>query len=230
MFHPLSILILMKYGDKNGCSRNGSNEFLFEFGIGLHVVESKEDFENIKFYHPKLDYRDVLYSISSPESDINTPPPPEIILNWKTCYFNFVSKSSQPINDEEGEIVRSLDVISRSEYNPYNIKYWKSINGFNGHVVSLSPSPIDLSSSSLTHFINQISSLPQLRSLKLKLRCSESFEENLIINFGGLSQLNVLNLNFLYYSPFDVNIIQSISQLQYLRSFIFIDSSFSDGF
>ena len=81
---PFSVLILMKYEDKNGCSKNGYREFLFEYGI----VESREDIETkILYCMIFFDYKGVPYYIYVLQSARFILLPSDIIFNWKISFF-----------------------------------------------------------------------------------------------------------------------------------------------
>jgi len=186
--HPLSILIHQKFQDKDGCSRNGSREFLFE--VGLVTKEEDSDPLFISRWSVSLDYRGVCYFIfsrydSGPEK-VNDFM--KMALNWKTCYIRN-SPIQLSLSESERETINLIEKIS----NLGNL-YFKRLGyvTFLDHVISLEI----LGSMTIVtfddHFISTLSQLPYLNNLSVAIkRISPNLSQ-----FSLLSNLISLNLDF----------------------------------
>jgi len=126
--HPLSILIHLKFQDKDGCSRNGSREFLFELKM---VSDSHDYWKGIKSYSIKVDYRRVLLYINSNLIGVQHENL-ERILKFRQFDCNNLG-SDQPLIDDEKNIA-PISMINSVEYGKH-IVCTSDMKSVGGHVV-----------------------------------------------------------------------------------------------
>jgi len=165
--HRLSFLILRQYLDKDGCSRNGSREFLFK----IQICSSTNTFEHgVSVGFINLDWRGVPYHISYQnwlEEDL-----PEDVLRWKSCSFFFRENASRgrELVEEERE---GLNNILSTMYSSFDLchnwdvgvphREWMGVHISNGRVVGCSSiNPINSSS------LSQFDQLPHLKMIYLE--------------------------------------------------------------
>jgi len=87
--HPLSILIHLKFQDKDGCSRNGSRELLFEI-TELERDPTIKSPLHLDHFRYKSDMRGVAYMIYLVDEFEEMK---ERIKSWKSCEFSVQSSS-----------------------------------------------------------------------------------------------------------------------------------------
>jgi len=168
--HPLSILIQLKFQDKDGCSKNGSREL---FNLKL------EDGGNIDGLLRSfiMDLRGIPidlqnYSLPCVESDDE-----RIILGFKQLYLNI--KSQFPIVQEEREAMTYLlNKISglKGDYEISDILDnptlgSQEIKSVCGHVIGIYSSlrPICFTSSNHSQLLSSLTQLQHLRSLRFRI-------------------------------------------------------------
>jgi len=227
--HPLSILIHQKFQDKDGCSKNGSREFLFLIGI-----LKKEDTTSIK---TSLDSRGVPLFVPRSFSKEIEVEDEEKIMSFKN--FLCFSNSQIPIVEEEVHPLSHLFVdtlklppqkVDLLLTNPGNYTLSSSLCG---HVVGVGIDPIHFNSSNFSSILHDLSSLPHLKQLycelQHKLSTKEFFDE-----FGEVlgSKLIYLHLS-VFKSKFEENesssYFSSFTQLRSLTLDIF-SRSFNPSF
>jgi len=228
--HPLSILIHLKYQDKDGCSRNGSRELLLN-------LRSKDGINIDRLLkYATLDLRgvpiDLGYDLlSCVESDDE-----RIILGFKQLNLNI--KSQIPIVQEEREAMTYLldefpDLKSQDNLEIIDILNNPTlrthrINSVCGHVIGVYPPyhfTLSFTSSNHSQLLSSLTQFQHLRSLKFEISESwedqELFYEELGDQFGSklvhleiISSYNIQALDFLS------NLMFKFSSLKMLKLFI----------
>jgi len=170
--HPLSILIHLKYQDKDGVSRNGSREFLYETG---YCIGKRSFYEQVTGGNIFIDHRGVLFNINF--SGGSRTEMEDVMSRWKHFKFAF-SKSNVPICEEDARVLnqyrKETGIVSNADCtkfieNPSNSGLFRYITfkSLGGKIVSFG-STICYSSMSdgdmlETTTITIISQLPFLR-------------------------------------------------------------------
>jgi len=172
--HPLSILIHLKYQDKDGCSRNGSRELLFNLKIhdGINIMDM------IKY--SMMDSREVPIDISHSKVSCFESEDERIILGFKQLNLNI--NSQFPIVQEEREAMTYLltafpglncqnnHEISNILDNPTLGSH--KINSVCGHVIGVyTPHyfPIQFTFSNHSQLLSSLTQLQHLRSLSFSI-------------------------------------------------------------
>ena len=87
--HPLSILIHLKFQDKDGCSKNGSREFFYQTAIACTMEWHFSKYSTIPQIMWKgsgeVDYRGKFWSFWFNDDTLVHPLPTQEILDWKNC-------------------------------------------------------------------------------------------------------------------------------------------------
>jgi len=197
--HPLSILIHLKFQDKDGCSRNGSRELLFRLRL--------KDGRNIEglLKYSTMDSRGVPIrlrnnGLSCVESDDES-----IILGFR--HLNLNIKSQFPIVEEEREAMTHLlttypdlkrgHKISNILDDP--ILGTRRVNSVCGHVIGVCShrDPMNFTSSNHSQLLSSLTQFQYLRSLRFRISRNwenqEQFYEELGDQLG--SKLVHLGIN-----------------------------------
>jgi len=172
--HPLSILIHLKFQDKDGCSKNGSRELLFNLRL-----EYRGDID--RFLRSRImDSRGVPidlenYLLSCVECDDEA-----VILGFKQ--LNLLIKSQFPIVQEEREAMTYLltafpDVNGQDNGRTFDILDnpilgRNMINSVCGHVIGvydLYLYQIKFTSSNHSQLLSSLTQFQHLRSLRLRI-------------------------------------------------------------
>jgi len=167
--HPLSILIHLKFQDKDGCSKNGSRELLFS--LKLENGGNIEDLLNFSTMDSRGVPIDLGYDRLSCERNDE-----RIILGFKQLHLNIHSQF--PIVQEEREAMTYLldefpDLRDNHEIsdildNPTLGN--QAINSVCGHVIGIySPlysCPINFTSSNHSQLLSSLTQFQHLRTLK----------------------------------------------------------------
>jgi len=157
--HPLSILIHLKYQDKDGCSKNGSKNFLSDIRCLFKISDSRG-----------------VPLVIDPLLPSRLYPKEEEILNFKqlSCSVG----SSVPIVQEEREAMRQLFYVNelhpRSEYKSKLLHDW----WFERKIIEF---PTLLSACG--HMIGKLRFIPKMKFL-IKFNA-----KNVLINLSALEQL-----------------------------------------
>jgi len=172
--HPLSILIHLKYQDKDGCSKNGSRKLLFNLKIANggyidHFLRSS-----------RMDSRRILIDLGDNSISCVNSDDERIILGFKqlTLYI----QSQFPIVQEEREAVTYLldeitDLGGQGNYRISDILDnpalgFKTISSVCGHVIGVySPllNTIKFTSSNHSQLLSSLTQLQHLRSLRFSI-------------------------------------------------------------
>jgi len=186
--HPLSILIHLKFQDKDGCSKNGSRELLFSLKV--------EDGRNIDIVldYAILDLRRVPLYLVYPAVPINRSKSDDerTILGFKQ--FNLNINSQFPIVQEEREaltcILKSIpDLRGHKILNIFD----KPILGRNvissvcGYVIRIcyvQYYPLKFTSSNHSQLLSSLTQLQHLRSLSLSISKSWDHQEQFYEELG----------------------------------------------
>jgi len=176
--HPLSILIHLKFQDKDGCSKNGSRELLFNLRL--------QDWVNIEemIKYTIFNFRGIPVDLGIGNLSCDKSDDERIILGFKQ--LNLKIKSLFPIVQEEREAMTYLlNEISNLRGNQEitdildNPTLWsQAINSVYGHVIGISYSflspKIKFTSSNHSQLLSSLTQLQHLRSLKFGI--SENWE------------------------------------------------------
>ena len=190
--HPLSILIHLKYQDKDGCSKNGSRELLFNLRL-----KKRDGFDRFLRYYT-LDTRGVPLELEYDHLPGDKNNEERIILGFKQLKINI--KSQFPIVQEEREAMtyllkklpgaRDLHEIDDILDNPTLGGH--SINSVCGHVIGIynsSNCQIDLTVSNHSQVFSSLTQLQHLRSLSFMIsenwRHQDQFYEELGDQLGS---------------------------------------------
>jgi len=232
--HPLSILIHLKYQDKDGCSNNGSRELLFSLKL--------EDGINIKdmIKYSMMDSREVPIDISYSIVSCFNNDDEEIILGFKQLNLNI--NSQFPIVQEEREAVTYLldEFPDLGSQGNYKISYIlenptlgsHKINSVCGHVIGVySPHyfPIEFRSSNHSQLLSSLTQFQHLRSLSFRifeeLEHKEQFYEELGDQLGSklvhleLSAYRAQSLEFLSDQMFKFSSLKKLKLVINSREF-----------
>jgi len=169
--HPLSIIIHLKFQDKDGCSRNGSRELLFRLKL-----KDRGNVDKLLRYSI-LDLRGVPIDLGDQHLNCGEMENERIILGIKQLKLNI--KSQIPIVQEEREAMTYLlDQIpylrGQENYEISDILDNKtlgisSIDSVCGHVIGVSANllyPIPFTSSNHSQLLSSLRQIQHLRSLK----------------------------------------------------------------
>jgi len=222
--HPLSILIHLKFQDKDGCSKYGSREFLFnlklKFGgnIGKLWRSSRLDSRRIL-----IDLGDNLLSCFDNEDE-------RIILGFKQLNLNIQSQFE--IVEEEREAMSYLltafpDLRDNHEISDIldNLTLGSHfINSVCGYVIGIcSPHcyPIIFTSSNHSQLLSSLTQLQHLRSLKFRIfenwEHREQFYEELgdqlgpkLVHLGILASNKIRSLELLSNQMFKFSTLKTL--------------------
>jgi len=171
--HLLSILIHLKYQDKDGCSRNGSRELLFSLRLKEWKIEGLLRYSILDLRGIPIDL--VYDKVSCKKSDDE-----RIILGFRQLNLNI--KSQIPIVQEEREAMTYLlnkipNLGSRGNHEISDILDNptlgnQAIRSVCGHVIGIySPFLYSISFTSSNHsqLLSSLTQFQHLRSLRFKL-------------------------------------------------------------
>jgi len=198
--HPLSILIHLKFQDKDGCSKNGSRELLFNLRLRYGGKIGK------LWRSSRMDLRGIPIDLGDNSIFCDKSDDESVILGFRqlTLYIN----SQFPIVQEEREAVTYLlntipdlrdcqkisDILDNPSLGSQDIK------SVCGHVIGIcSPHcyPIKFTPSNHSQLLSSLTQLQHLRSLRVEITWSwehqEVFYEELGDQFG--SKLVHLEIN-----------------------------------
>jgi len=193
--HPLSILIHLKYQDKDGCSKNGSRELLFRLKI-----EDEDDIDGL-LTSSILDSRGILVDLEYGKVSCVKCDDERLILGFKQLNLNI--KSQFPIVQEEREamtyllnetpILSNLDNEHMTDILDNPTLGSHEINSVFGHVIgnsySFLSSKIKFTSSNHSQLLSSLTQFQHLRSLKFGISGNwenqEQFYEELGDQFGS---------------------------------------------
>jgi len=170
--HPLSILIHLKFQDKDGCSKNGSRELLFNLKL-----ENGGNIEGL-LNSSIMDLRGIPINFGDNRQSCFESDDERIILGFKQLHLNI--KSQFPIVQEEREAITYLlnefadlrdnheisDILDNPDLG--NIP----INSVCGHVIGVySPFllPLKFTSSNHSQLLSSLTQLQHLRSLSFRI-------------------------------------------------------------
>jgi len=185
--HPLSILIHLKYQDKDGCSKNGSRELLLSLKV--------EDGGNIDIFlrSSNLDSREVPIDLGYDLLSYAESDDERIILGFKQLSLNI--KSQFPIVQEEREAMtylltrfsglRDNHEISDILDNPTLGSH--EINSVCGHVIGIYyrfSFPIKFNSLNHSKLLSSLTQLQHLRSLSFGISGGWENQELFYEEFG----------------------------------------------
>ena len=231
--HPLSILIHLKFQDKDGCSKNGSRELLFNLRL-----KNRRNIDKFLNSTITMDFRgvpiDLEYNrVSYAESDDE-----RIILGFKQLILKI--KSQFPIVQEEREAVEYLwnkilslrgnHEISDILDNPTLGN--QEINSVCGHVIGIySPHlyPISFTSSNHSQLLSSLTQLQHLRSLKFGIsenwNQSQFYEElgdqlgSKLVHLGISTSFNIKSLEILSNQMFKFSTLKKLTLSMNSRDF-----------
>jgi len=200
--HPLSILIHLKFQDKDGCSKSGSRELLFRLKITNRG--NIEEFFNSAI----LDSRGVPIYQGASKVYCDDRDDEMIILGFKQLILNIFSQI--PIVQEEREALSYLlknvtvrfsrDNNETSDILDNPILGSQEINSVCGHVIGIHKT-LNFTSSNLSQRLSLLTQFKHLRSLRFEIAWSwenqEQFYEELGDQLG--SKLVHLGINASYY-------------------------------
>jgi len=171
--HPLSILIHLKFQDKDGCSKNGSRELLFSL-----KVEDRGNIDRLLRYSI-LDSRGVPADLGNQSIYCDENYFVGIILGFKQLNLNI--KSQFPIVQEEREAMTYIldDMTDSRVQNERTSKILDNpilgrniINSVCGNVIGMYYSfylPLRFTSSNHSQLLSSLTQLPHLRSLIISI-------------------------------------------------------------
>jgi len=185
--HPLSTLIHLNFQDKDGCSKNGSRELLFNLrlknGINIDRILNSSIMDSRGV---PIDLGN--YFLSCFESDDE-----RIILGFKQLKLNI--KSQIPIVQEEREALtyllktipglRGNHGISNILDNPSLES--QTINSVCGHAIGIYTPfyiPINFTFSNHSQLLSSLTQLQHLRSLRLKIAYTQEHQEHFYEELG----------------------------------------------
>jgi len=230
--HPLSILIHLKFQDKDGCSKNGSRELLLNLKLkygGCIKGLLKYFTMDLRGVPIDLEY----HSLSCKKSDDE-----RIILGFKQLILKI--KSQFPIVQEEREAVEYLwnkilslrgnHEISDILDNPTLGN--QEINSVCGHVIGIySPHlyPISFTSSNHSQLLSSLTQLQHLRSLKFGIsenwNQSQFYEElgdqlgSKLVHLGISTSFNIKSLEILSNQMFKFSTLKKLTLSMNSRDF-----------
>jgi len=244
--HPLSILIHLKYQDKDGCLKNGSKELLLKIKMLDRNMFNQIDSVKYLVYMKRLPLDLADFEISNCSFFVEKQ-----ILNCSILKCEF--HSSVPIDQEEKSLVKKLQklcclgsgkdgkLIERWAEDPrYDVM--SDIASAGGHVIGMSQIEFyhdfgRYDPYKYTKIISTLSQFPNLRSLKCKItnfgRDNLDFQEtfgvelgskivHLNIEIGGCIQLDQLQNSLPHFTRLKSLILKSHNSLQFDASLFFL--------
>jgi len=188
--HPLSILIHLKFQDKDGCSRNGSRELLFNL-----ILKNRGNIDKFLRY-ATMDSRGVPLDLGNNGLSCIDSDDERIILGFKQLKLSIDSQF--PIVQEEREAMTYLlNEISEYRFNKISdILDNPSLDGHKissvcGHVIGVHSPYCEekFTSSNHSQLFSSLTQFQHLRSLQLRISKSwdhqERFYEELGDQFGS---------------------------------------------
>jgi len=225
--HPLSILIHLKFQDKDGCSKNGSRELLFnlklKYGgyIGGLLNSSTKDLRGIPI---DLGVRRV-YCIESDDE--------RIILGFKQLKLNI--QSQFPIVQEEREamtyVLNEFSDISVDSYHKISdilddpTLWSETISSVRGHVIGIAPDSLSymtrFTSSNHSQLLSSLTQFQHLRSLKFRIsgnwenqeQCYEELGDKLgskLVHLGIRANNDIQSLDLLSNQMFKFSTLKKL--------------------
>jgi len=218
IIHPLSILIHLQFQDKDGCSRNGSREFLFD----SHIVENERELQKGLINQLIIvDYRGVPFYLDTIELKSSPIFDDERGLNFRCVIF-----ARSKLNQEENQTMIQLKEHKRlhppGSIDPWDLNKnsgdWKGVHSINGFVNSIYP--FSSGFEFCEDFCSTLSNLPHLKSFQPILRFHDELEIGVFLQSPFLTQLVELFLSthFRDGSDMSVSILSPISSLINLSS------------
>jgi len=192
--HPLSILIHLKFQDKDGCSRNGSRELLFHLKL-----KDGRDIDRLLEYS-LMDSRGVPIDLGDQYLNCVESDDERIILGFKQLNLN-INSQIEIVQEEREDLTNLLNEfvylsiqgshkISDVLDNPTLGSH--KISSVCGHVIGVYPpsfNPIYFPSMNHSQLLSSLTQFQHLRSLKLRIFGSwehqEQFYEELGDQFGS---------------------------------------------
>jgi len=211
--HRLSRIKTCDYQDKEGCSLNGSNEFLMESGFvqfyGIHSII--------------FDSRGVVVSFQG-DGDIfhQSEELDKTMLNFKQ--FIGIVRSTIPIVEEERETLKVvLPLIDRYlglsdegfqtlVHNP--TKFFKdnqpTVSTCFGHVISFGPftQPVIFNSHNFQEIFSSFDQLAHLKSLDCVINKYENVNTQILDEFGSVFESKLVHLSISFKYTFSSNQIE----------------------
>ena len=194
--HPLSILIHLKYQDKDGCSRNGFLQFLFTFSIALHRQDLR-DLESL--YNIGYDHRGCMIFLKLERRWVEDLSP--IVLEMKNVSFDFNFHKScdvPTVDEEEMNVLDQALSFVFDEKDQWCLNHpFSAVNGFNdvvvsnGHVITLNYEGEMMEDHFL--FNSLLPALPHLKSLFLHLAPISDYNTIFDQKFEGITLLQSMS-------------------------------------
>jgi len=211
--HPLSIFIHLKYQDKDGCSRNGSNAFLKELGYvnmrgyAYHVFDYR------------FDHRGVFLTFRLEDTNPISQELETKIFNFKQIMHTFV-RSSKKVKKKQvtalHEIYGAPNGIPRGYFKQW-VKYPGTEKDFAmsacGNIIGLFTTSLVFRESTYQVMLPSFEKLPHLRSLVCLLDESTPCSEEMFEAFGRSFGHKLTHLYIGSDQP-----VLSLSQLTKLKS------------
>ena len=221
--HPLSILIHLKYQDKDGCSKNGSREFLFSITLDGSNIEGLLRCSILDSRRVPIDIS--FYTLSCYEMDDE-----RIILGFKQLNLNI--QSQIPIVQEEREAVTYLLSEGSTMSSQYNEKisnildnpslgsrYISSVCGHAIGVQTLLQDPINFKPSNHSKLLSSLTQLQHLRSLKFDLEENWENQEQFYEELGDQLGSKLFHLD-LQSSCFKIHTLEFLSNQMFKFSIL----------
>jgi len=222
--HPLSILIHLKYQDKDGCSKNGSREFLIE--IGFRGKNWSRDYKDKII----LDSRGVpIYLIVKSSVQLKYA---KVVLNFRTCGLFYQSTIPYVPTDKESMIrlQRLLQIgdSTKDIEDWFNMPFFgvSYISSVHGHVVGHCSvdyeSRIKFRNENCLDLLSSLEQLPYLKSMLCSIEeLDYSFQESFGRILGSrLAYMEVVvrsaNLDLIHFE----SCLHQFTRLRYLKLYI----------
>jgi len=227
--HPLSIIIHLKFQDKDGCSKNGSRELLFNLrlkngrNIDRFLRSSILDSRRVPIYLGN----DLLSCFESYDE--------RIILGFKRLNLNI--NSQFPIVQEEREAMTYLLTTYRDLKSGHKISTildnptlgTHRINSVCGHVIGIY-FPLDFTPSNHSQLLSSLTQFQHLRSLKFSISNRWENQEQLYEELGDqmgsklvhldiISSYNIQTLEFLSNQMFKFSALKTLMLVINSRDF-----------
>jgi len=198
--HPLSILIHLKFQDKDGCSKNGSRELLLNLNI-----KNGGNIEGL-LNSSTMDLRGIPINLGYSKVSCDDRDDERIILGFKQLILNI--KSQIPIVQEEREAMTYLldefpDLSVQDNYEIFDILAnpilgRNMINSLCGHVIGIAPQShysIFFTSSNHSQLLSSLTQFQHLRSLIFGIFDEWENQEQFYEEFGDRFGSKLVHLN-----------------------------------
>ena len=202
--HPLSILIHLKFQDKDGCSKNGSREFLTktELSIGHYIEQPKFDSRGVV-----LMLKTFLSKIYSDEV-VHTSMQFKQLFFWQPCKIGVCEEDANRLRSLSDCFMLGEEDLERLINDPTFVA--SNITTCFGRVTKL-----NLIFEVTNEVLHTISTFPHLRYLQLTLTAQANmlnFEEEIEI-FSSLQHLS-LSLSSPFHSLASCQFLSTLSKLK----------------